>query len=48
VSVSIFFPVESNSLGISVLETMNNHGKVDIYGYNFTKCWLLPHFRCTI
>jgi hypothetical protein len=32
----------------SVLETMNNHGKVDIYGYNFTKCWLLPHFRCTI
>jgi hypothetical protein len=22
----------------SVLETMNNHGKVDIYGYNFTKC----------
>ena len=29
----------------SVLETMNNHGKVDIYGYNFTKCWLLPHFR---
>ena len=32
----------------SVLETMNNHGKVDIYGYNFTKCWLLPHFRWTI
>jgi hypothetical protein len=31
-----------------VLETMNNHGKVDIYGYNFTKCWLLPHFRWTI
>jgi hypothetical protein len=22
----------------SVLETMNNHEKVDIYGYNFTKC----------
>ena len=20
----------------SVLETMNNHGKIDIYGYNFT------------
>jgi hypothetical protein len=32
----------------SVLETMNNHAKVDIYGYNFTKCWLLPHFRWTI
>jgi hypothetical protein len=32
----------------SVLETMNNHGKVDIYGYNFTKRWLLPHFRWTI
>ena len=29
----------------SVLERMNNHGKVYIYGYNFTKCWLLPHFR---
>jgi hypothetical protein len=29
----------------SVLETMNNHGKVDIYGYNFTKCWLLPILR---
>ena len=23
-------------------------GQVDIYGYNFTKCWLLPHFRWTI
>jgi hypothetical protein len=32
----------------SVLETMNNHGKEDIYGYNLTKCWLLPHFRWTI
>ena len=32
----------------SALETMNNHGKADIYGYNFTKCWLLPHFRWTI
>jgi hypothetical protein len=32
----------------SVLETMNNHGQVDIYGYNFTKCWLLPHFRWTM
>jgi hypothetical protein len=28
----------------SVLETMSNHGKIDIYGYNLTKCWLLPHF----
>ena len=32
----------------SVLETMNNHGKEDIYGNNLTKCWLLPHFRWTI
>jgi hypothetical protein len=30
----------------SVLET--THGKVDIYGYNFIQCWLLPHLRWTI
>ena len=41
---------EKNLLDVvpSVLETMNNHGQVDIFGYNFTKCWLLPHFRWTI
>ena len=27
----------------SVLEIMNNHEKVDLYGYNFTKCWRMPN-----